>query len=142
MIERNAEYTRIGRKLIRSHPWLQDLKDSGAKIAFLESDEEKMKSKTLVVHADCNLVSSRYRWCCKYDFFIVVYAPNVIDFSPEQMEILLLHELMHCGVDSDGIEQGFYVKPHDVEDFRAIIDKYGLDWSDVNAERGESKFKE
>ena len=138
MIERSKEYTKIGRRLIRSHPWLEALKDSGARVAFLESDEEKMKSRTMVVHADCNLVSSRYKWCCHYDFFIVVYAPNVVDFTPEQIEILLLHELMHCGVDNDGIEQGFYIVPHDVEDFRAIIDRYGLDWSGADAKRNES----
>lgn len=139
MLERNKEYAKIGRRLIRNHPWLTDLKDSKAKIAFLESDEEKKKGKSKTVYADCNLVSKKYSWCCHYNFFIVVYAPNVIELNEEQIEILLLHELMHCGVGIDGDEPSYHIVPHDVEDFKKIIEKYGIDWGDANAERGESE---
>ena len=39
---------------------------------------------------------------------------------------MLQHELLHIGQSEKGT---FIVKPHDVEDFREIIDEYGLDWS-------------
>lgn len=128
MLKRNKEYMYAAKRLIRNHPSLADLKDSGARIAYLESDEEKAaKGKT--VCADCNLVSKKYKWCCDYDFFIVVYEPNITDFTPEQIEILLLHELMHCGISFDGKEPTYYIVPHDVEDFREILDTYGIDWA-------------
>lgn len=44
--------------------------------------------------------------------------------------ILLEHELLHIGVNTDGNEPSFYIVPHDIEDFRSIIEKYGTDWSD------------
>ena len=49
--------------------------------------------------------------------------------SDEQMEILLYHELLHVGMDDTGEEVKYIVNPHDVEDFRAVIDRYGIDWA-------------
>ena len=44
------------------------------------------------------------------------------------MKILILHELMHVGIIKDGNEESYFVRPHDIEDFRDIIVQYGLDW--------------
>ena len=57
------------------------------------------------------------------------YCPNVSGMSDEQMEILLYHELLHVGMDDTGEEVKYIVNPHDVEDFRAVIDRYGIDWA-------------
>ena len=52
----------------------------------------------------------------------LVYEPNVVGFSEKQMETLLRHELHHVGIDFEKDETGFYVVPHDVEEFWDIID--------------------
>ena len=41
----------------------------------------------------------------------------------------MLHELMHIGIKYD--KQGEltpFIVPHSVQDFRYILEKYGLDW--------------
>ena len=129
MTERSAEYAKIGRRLIRTLPEFEDIRDQKVRIAYLVSDEEKKKGKTKLVCADCTQVNSRYEWCCKYDFMITVYEPNVEYFTDHQKEILIRHELHHIGIDYDGVEPSFFIVPHDVEEFWDIIDRYGLEWS-------------
>ena len=124
------EYRQIGEDLIVTAPELDVLRDSAVNIVFLGSDFEK-KSQGRTVFGECEKIPGKYRWAIDYDMAIIVYEPNVERFSPEQLRILLLHELMHVGVKEDGNEETYYVVPHDVEDFRAIIDKYGMDWSET-----------
>lgn len=121
------EYKRIGEELILTAPELDDIRDSAVNIVFLGSDYEK-KSQGRTVFGECEKIPGKYRWAINYDMAIIVYEPNVERFTEEQLRILLLHELMHVGVKVDGNEETYYVVPHDVEDFRAIIDKYGMDW--------------
>lgn len=126
MIEESMKYNRIGEKIRRAlFPQLADVR-----IVWLESDKEKKKERK-TVFAECIKVQEKYEWCCPYDFMIVVYEPNVALFSEKQIEILLEHELKHVGVSDDGIEASYYVVPHDIEEFREIIDKYGIDWAEV-----------
>lgn len=49
------------------------------------------------------------------------------------MEALIYHELLHIGIDGEK----YSVIPHDLEDFKAVIDRYGAHWSDVK-EKEES----
>lgn len=131
MMQHSKEYRLIANRLIRTLPEFKDIKDTDVKIAYLASDEEKRKNRK-IVFADCNLVSSRYKWSCKYDFFIVVYQPNVERFTPEQMETLLRHELHHVGIDFEGNENKYYVVPHDIEEFWDIINDKGLRWCEMD----------
>ena len=87
------------------------------------------KSNRREVYGQCEKVPDRYRWIIPYDFTITLFEPNIERLDDEQIRILLLHELMHVGIDVDGNEETYYVVAHDVEDFRDIIDKYGMDWS-------------
>jgi len=82
-------------------------------------------------------VSKRYKWCCEYDFFIVVYEPNIELFTDKQVEILLRHELHHVGIDFESNENKYYIVPHDVEEFWEIINNNGLRWCEMDAERRE-----
>ena len=121
------EYKRIGEDLILTAPELDNIRESAVNIVFLGSDYEK-KSQGRTVFGECEKIPGKYRWAIDYDMAIIVYESNVERFTSEQLRILLLHELMHVGVKEDGNEETYYVKPHDIEDFRAIIDKYGMDW--------------
>lgn len=127
MIERSRKYKRIAERIIKSRQELSDIVDFGVRIAYLSCDEEKKQNRK-IVYADCTKVAKKYEWCCPYDFFITVYEPNIVNFSKKQIEILLLHELHHIGIDLGGEMPSFYIVPHDVEEFWDIINEYGLTW--------------
>ena len=121
----NDEYTRIGNKILAGGDFEEIRPFSN--FVILSSDEEKKKNKK-IVYGECKLVSKLYKWICPYDFFIIIYEPNIAGFSDEQLEILIEHELRHMGYDFNGNEPTPYIIPHDVEEFDAIIEKWGLHW--------------
>ena len=127
MLERSRKYKRIGSRLIEELEEFDYIKDSPVRIVFLTSDELKKKQNKLVL-GECIKVNKNYQWCCKYDFMIVVYEPNCFEFTKEQYEILIRHELHHVGINQDGNEPSYFVVPHDVEEFWDIINENGLDW--------------
>ena len=120
------EYAEIGHKLIWEIPELADLREGDVTIVYLGSDAEK-KTKGNLVYGQCEKVAEKYKWGIPCDFTITIFEPNVKEFTKEQLEILIFHELLHVGVDEDG---NHFVKPHDLEDFTTIIDRYGAHWSD------------
>ena len=124
------KYRDIAKRLIRTLPEFEELRQAGPRVAYLSSWKEKVKNRK-VVFAECCKVEEKYSWCCPYDFFIVVYEPNIEDFSEQQLEILMRHELHHIGIDytDNGVE--FYTRAHDVEEFWEIIRECGLDWSEA-----------
>ena len=126
------KYGNIARRLIRTLPELEDIKESDVRIAYLSSQEEKIKNHK-IVFGECHKVAKTYDWCCPYDFFIVLYEPNIAEFTPDQIETLIRHELHHVGIEYTDAGLSYYVVPHDVEEFWDIINDKGLDWSDTNA---------
>ena len=138
MLYHSDEYREIAERLIRALPEFRTIREAEPKIAYLASDEEKKKNRK-IIFGDCNLVSSRYKWCCPYDFFIVIYEPNVIAYGldEKQKETLIRHELNHIGIDFEGNENRYYIVPHDIEEFWHIIDDCGLRWCEMNGERRE-----
>lgn len=123
----SEEYTEIGHKLMQMMPELKELKESDVQIIFLASDAEK-KSGGKIIFGQCEKVAEKYKWGIPCDFTITVFEPNVEEFSDKQIQILLFHELLHIGFNDKGDP---YVRPHDLEDFKAIIDRYGTGWAEV-----------
>ena len=119
--------TATARKLVRTRPELENVKDSDVRFTVLASDQEKKKDRKMVF-GECEKVPEKYKWKMPYDFLIYIYTPNCDGFTQKQYEILLLHELMHIGVDLSGKEPGYYIVPHDIEDFWKIIQEFGWDW--------------
>ena len=128
----DEEYTTLGMELIAEEPELVDIRESGVRVAFLKSELEK-KTRTKLVCGQCEKVPDKYLWAVPFDFLITVFAPNVERFTEKQLKILLLHELMHVGIEQDGNEYSFYVKEHDIEEFNEIIKRYGEGWSEENS---------
>ena len=117
------------RKLIDTMPELAYIAQSQARIVYLTSELEKKKGNKLVM-GECEKVPEKYKWRIPYDFMITVFLPNVERLTRKQMKILLFHELLHVGIEVDGNEEKYTVREHDFEEFRTIINRYGLDWSD------------
>lgn len=127
-------YAEIGMELIKTEDVLADIANSQATIIYLSS-EHKKTSNGKIIHAECEKVSEKYKWGIPCDFTITVFEPNVEGMTDEQLRILILHELLHVGIvfNSDGTES-YNIKPHDLEDFKLIIDRYGTDWSKVDGQ--------
>lgn len=134
----DEEYTELGQELIDEDPALNDVRASGVRVAFLRSELEK-KTRTSLIYGQCEKVPDKYRWAVPFDFTVTVFAPNVERFTLEQLKILLLHELLHIGVEEDGNEYDFYVREHDIEDFNEIIDRYGTGWSAETNQTGKAE---
>lgn len=125
----SEEYSEIAAKLIQEEILLTDIRHSEATIIYLSSDKEK-KSKGKAVCGECEKIPDKYKWAIPADFTITIYEPNVAAFTEDQLKILIFHELLHVGIEvkGDGSE-AYSIRPHDIEDFRTIIDRYGLDWN-------------
>lgn len=121
-------YRELALEVINEHEELQWILTSDVRIDFISSDEEKKKSD-LDVLGECMKVKDVYKLYCPFDFLIILYAPNIAHLTEEKLKILLHHELLHVGIDEVNGEAKYIINPHDIEDFRAIINEYGLDWA-------------
>lgn len=123
-------YAELGRALVETEPLLAHIRDGHATICYLGSDYAK-RSKGRTVYGECERVAEENKWAIPTDFLVVVYEPNCEGMDDEHLSRLLFHELLHVGVevDDDGNEK-YSVRPHDMEDFRACVDRWGADWID------------
>lgn len=129
--EVNEKYAAIGSVLIEKEPELAYIRDSQATIIYLSSDHKKNHGGK-IVHAQCERIPEKYKWGLPCDFTITVFEPNVEGFTDEQLEILLFHELLHVGItQNDNGTETYSIVPHDLEDFKLIIDRFGTDWCAV-----------
>ena len=122
----NEDYQEIAKELIETRPELKSIKNSDVQILLLSSDCEK-KSNKKIVFGQCEKIPERYKWGIPCDFTITIFEPNTAKFNYEQLKILIFHELLHVGVDGDK----FFIRPHDLEDFKLIIDEFGVNWNSV-----------
>ena len=107
------------------------LLDAGISVDFVTSQKQKKVGKEKIVLAECKKVQEFYKLYCPFDFIIVIYELNCEGLTDEQMQILIWHELLHIGIDENG---NHYIRPHDIEDFEAIINQHGLHWNEKAGE--------
>ena len=125
----SEEYTEIMNRVLENYPELNYIRESQATIICLTSEHEKKQNKK-TVFAECEKIPEKYKWSVPCDFTITVFLPNVERFTEEQKEILMYHELLHVGIDVDGNEEKYRIIPHDIEEFRSVIEQFGLDWTE------------
>jgi hypothetical protein len=122
---KDVELRTLGKRVMRDKfHWIIDQK---IRVGFVYSDSEK-KSGGRLTFGECRLVPGTYKPWVPYDFVIVFYEPNVMLMDEIQKERLMEHELRHIGLSDTG---ALRIEPHDIEDFRPMIDEYGLDWAAV-----------
>lgn len=124
MYRRNLELDNIAQELIGTYPEFEDIRTYAPNILYLESDKKKTSNKK-VVYADCEKNNDKHKSYDSYDFIITFYGDSK-ELNKEQKKRLMHHELLHVGVDKDKR----WVHPHDLEDFKLMIDTYGTDWID------------
>jgi len=128
----NHDYAKIGAELIRTEPVLQDIADSDATIIYLSSSLEKTDGDNRIVYGECERIKDKYKWGIPADFTITLFEPNLQEKSAEAIRRIIFHELLHVGigVGKDEMEQ-YFVRKHDIEDFKYLIDRYGTNWASV-----------
>ena len=122
----NDHYQCIASELISERPELEAIRDSDVQIICLSSTHSPKKGDK-TVYGQCEKISEKYKWGIPCDFTITVFEHNILGFSEEQIRILLFHELLHVGIEKDRL----FIKGHDLEDFKVIIDEFGTSWADV-----------
>jgi predicted metallopeptidase len=128
-VRRSAIMERIAGEVIDSHyEELGWIKENGVRIVYAVSDREKKAKKgSRLVHGSTTRANPTEEGLIGCDFVITFHTPNIRYHTDEQLRILMYHELLHIGVN----KSGYTVKPHDyiIEDFRAVVDEYGIDWA-------------
>ena len=120
----NEHYAEIADELIKTEPELEYLIGAPITIVYLESTLKK-RSKGNMTLGQCEKVTEKYKWSVPADFTITLFAPNIQGMTEEQIRILIFHELLHIGKDFAS------TRPHDLEDFKYIIDRFGVNWAEV-----------
>lgn len=118
----------LGKNVIQKYKELNALDDPDCRIVYQYCDKAK-KSNGLEVFADTELVKEKLKLFIEADFIITFYTGNTEALDADRLEKLMYHELCHVGYNpsADGMAR-FCIIPHDVEDFRSVIDKWGIDW--------------
>lgn len=119
----------LGDKVLSAMPEFAFIKNNGVKIGYLKSYENK-KASGKTVFAECRIIKGIYTAYLPFDFIITFYQFAISSLTENQLKILMLHELKHIGLNY----KGYYLVPHDIEDFSDILSKYGLSWSQVNSD--------
>lgn len=120
----NEDIRDVASRLIEEE--FQNILENEISVGFIASDQCKKKGPDHIIFGECSLVPEKWKVFCPFDFLITIYEPNCVGFSDDQMKTLLLHELLHIGINEKG---KLYVKPHDVEEFNRIISEKGLHWA-------------
>lgn len=127
----NEDYAEIVKEIIAENDHFAALRNAECNIVCLSSNYAKKGAKT-IIHAQCERVADKYKWSIPADYTITVFEPNIAGFNREQIKILLEHELMHIDIVPTDAGVKFGIRPHDLEDFKYIIDNYGVDWDKVD----------
>lgn len=126
--EPNKEMKALGESIIKRFPELQFIDLYNINIGYVISYENKQGQK--IIYADCRKLNEVYKAYLPFDFIITFYYFNIHMLNENQRKILMLHELKHIQIN----ERGLSVKPHDIEDFKDILEKYGNEWNEFNQE--------
>jgi predicted metallopeptidase len=123
--EPNEDMQTLAEAVIQRFEELWFINVLGIRIGYVLSYENKQGQK--ITYADCRKLMEVYKAYLPFDFIITFYYFNTERLSENQKKILMLHELKHIQVN----ERGLSVKPHDIEDFKDILDKYGNEWNEM-----------
>jgi len=113
----------LAESIINKFPELSFINAYGIKVGYVLSYEAKKGEK--IVYADCRKLNVVYQAYLPFDFIVTFYHFNTEILSENQKKILMLHELRHIQL----TERGPSVRPHDIEDFKDILERYGNDWN-------------
>ena len=122
------EFDAIVENLLETENSLAHINELGVTVGIMKSRKEKAVGKK-TVYGDCSKVQEKVKEFVPYDFLITIYETNCMKLNPDQMKILLFHELLHIGAEAtkDGGVRKFII-PHCIEEFEEVRERFGLEW--------------
>lgn len=126
--EPSKELQQLGEAIINKFPELHFINIYGIKIGYVLSHENKSGQK--ITYADCRKLGEVYKAYLPFDVLVTFYYFNTELLNKNQKKILMEHELKHIQI----TERGLTIRPHDIEDFKDILAKYGNDWNEPGKE--------
>ncbi|MCD8117190.1 MAG: hypothetical protein LUE21_08795 [Oscillospiraceae bacterium] len=122
--ERSESLEKIAKKVIAENDIFCHLDSECCRIAYQTCDSSK-SSNGKTVYADTEKVKDKLKGLLPFDFIITFYEDS-LELSDESKEKLMYHELRHIGFEPDTLK--FSIVPHDIEDFKDVIEKWGVNW--------------
>lgn len=122
---RSDYYKNLAEEVIEEHEelhWLYNVR-----IDYATSLKTKT-SQGMAVFGECIKVKEWMQLYMPYDFVIMIYELYASHLTRDVHKRLLHHELLHIGVNEKDGKLKYKINPHDVQDFRAILNEYGMDW--------------
>jgi len=112
----------IAKKVSKEHNI--DIEDTNIQYALVFPEVGKN------VAGRCRLVYNEYTLMTDINYLITFSGELWGRLNDKQKELLMAHELMHIlkVYDDEGVFKKFSICRHDVEDFRYLIEKFGVDW--------------
>jgi predicted metallopeptidase len=110
---------------MQEFPDLSYISEFDIRIGYVRNFDRKCKGEQLIF-GRCVKVPITYQAFLPFDFIIELFEPNIELLTDEQLKILIYHELLHIDIGPKGPK----VKPHDIEDFYTIIDRFSSRWND------------
>jgi hypothetical protein len=90
--------------------------NSGGKVAYAGAEKTSSKTRALTDDADFIIWVSEHDWKSK---------------NQAWREALIDHQLCHCCAVEDGGETTYSIRPHDIEEFHAVIQRHGAYTLDI-----------
>ncbi len=113
----------VAEKVIKENPELFE-RITGAAIVYMACNEQRSRDG-MIKYADCEKVKDKIRALTGVDFIITFYQDGLA-LDDAHLERVMLHELLHVGYDAE--EERRWINPHDLQDFKACVDRWGTNW--------------
>lgn len=122
--ELSEEMCRVAREVFEEK--MLDIRPARVKYVLVYPNIAKTTAAT------CTLASNMVNFFGECDFIISASGDLWDALSPDLRSILMFHELLHvvCTQNEKTGDWKFSLREHDVQEFKEIINLYGIDWLD------------
>ncbi len=121
----NEQWRPIAESLVEKHEIISHVEPED--IVFIENHWLVPKPGQHIVLATITKLPERLQVLCGYSYVLELRMNAIGYMTQKQLNLLIYHELRH--IDRDGT-----VRKHDIEDFREIVNNFGLGWANPGAE--------
>lgn len=123
MFEQSKDLAELAKVVISEHDELKHLDNPSLRIVYMYCNKDKT-SNGKKIYADTTKLNDKIKAVAGCDFIITFYKQICSTLDEVKMKILMYHELRHVGF-KDG---KFSIVPHEVEDFKSIVEQHGMNW--------------
>lgn len=128
------EGPKLAMAIIRRHPKVFKQVPNLQDVLFVMDDEARPTSGGSPILARVSKIPRRYEPHIKQGdkiFMLEWFAKNQAGMTVNQRYLLMAHQLLHFEfLAGEGDDSTFTLRPHDIQDFKLILDRFGHQWMD------------